>query len=82
MIQGVHLSDETIWEWVKSATRNAYERANAVEAISLYQYECKGRVTLKGLEERFHELMQDESLLFTKYTAEYLLQHPPEEFNN
>ncbi|MCR4311672.1 MAG: hypothetical protein NUV56_00140 [Candidatus Uhrbacteria bacterium] len=81
-MQGVYLSDATIWDWVNSATRDVHERANAVEAVSSFQRECGGRVTLHGLEQRFNELMGDESLLFTKYTMQYMLQNPPEEFSS
>lgn len=79
MPTGTHLSDATIWEWVNSATRNALERANAVEAISLYQGERGGYVTVDGLEDLFAELVDNDELLFTKYTAQYLLNNLPEE---
>lgn len=82
MSTGVHLSDATIWEWVNSATRNVHERANAVEAVSSFQRRCGGRVTLRGLEAYFHDLMGDESLFFTKYTMQFMLQNPPEELTS
>jgi len=82
MPTGVHLSDEVIWEWVKSATRNVLERENAFEAISFFQRERRGYVTLRGIEELFRQLVDNEDILFTKYTARYMLENLPEELSS
>ncbi len=78
-MQGVYLSEAVIGDWVAGATSNVYERADVAEVISALQRACGGRVTLHDIELRFREVMDDETVHFTKYTARYLLEHLPEE---
>lgn len=70
------LSDQDLMTWVRQATLDNRQRAVGFEAMKALR--DGGGLTEVNIEETLRKLVEDQDVLFTKYTAQYMLRNIPE----